>query len=252
MRQSIFFCTNTSHEYPPETIIFKIKHHKQNGMEANVDFIRNRFQTFNQKMFGGELPLPIIKTGKARRSLGTMACDKKRTAWGKVTNCNFRMTISTMFDLPEDEIEDIIIHEMIHYYIMYKQLNDTSAHGKLFRQIMTSINSKFNRHVYVSRKGDNTAAYNSDKPRYICITELKDGRTGITVAAKTRIFELWKMIPALFHTKKETWYWSCDPYFNKYPSCIKPKIYIADKKEIESHLENAMELQNNGRVIKRK
>lgn len=60
--------------------------------------------------------------------------------------------MNTRIELSEDEIEDTIIHEMIHYYIGYNQLEDTSAHGAIFQQVMNAINEKYGRHLSISHK----------------------------------------------------------------------------------------------------
>lgn len=55
-------------------------------------------------------------------------------------------------DLPEDVVKDTIIHEMIHYYIMSNQMQDTAPHGKLFIAKMQEINRKFNRNLAVTHR----------------------------------------------------------------------------------------------------
>ena len=45
---------------------------------------------------------------------------------------DFKLRINKRIDLPEQEIEDIIIHEMIHYHIAYNGIKDTSTHGRVF------------------------------------------------------------------------------------------------------------------------
>ena len=54
--------------------------------------------------------------------------------------------------MDERLLEDTIIHEMIHYHILSNQLQDTSAHGKLFRKMMDDINARFGRNVTISHK----------------------------------------------------------------------------------------------------
>lgn len=40
---------------------------------------------------------------------------------------NYCIRISTAFDLSERELEDVGIHEMVHYYIAVNNIRDTSA-----------------------------------------------------------------------------------------------------------------------------
>ena len=111
-------------------------------MKATVEYIEKKFEEFNRQMFAGKLPKLPIELSNAKTFLGQCAFKKRLTVFGKVKLYDFRMRISTRFDLTEREIEDTIIHEMIHYYIGVNNLKDTSAHGQLFRQMMNSINER--------------------------------------------------------------------------------------------------------------
>lgn len=222
-------------------------------MKANIKFVTEKFDVFNRQIFANELPMLPIRIGHARTALGGLACNKKKNLFGKTQYYNFRMIISDTIDLPQEELEDIIIHEMIHYFIAYKQIQDTSAHGKLFMKMMNDINKRFGRHICVSRRQTaselDTIYTLPPKPRYICVTELADGRTGITIAPKTRIFQLWKTMPKLFKTKSCRWFYTTSPYFGRYPTCLKPKIYVVEKEELQKHLQGAVPLKNDGQTI---
>ncbi len=121
-------------------------------MIATIPYIEHKFQEYNMLMFDGKLPELPIKLSRAKTSLGQLAFKRKRTWYGKVVLYDFRLRISTQFDLPEKELEDVIIHEMIHYYIFVSKQKDKSAHGPLFRQIMKEINARYGRSVSISRK----------------------------------------------------------------------------------------------------
>ena len=49
-------------------------------------------------------------------------------------------------------MEDTILHEMIHYWILSNQMQDTGPHGEIFIKKMKEINVKFNRNLSVSHK----------------------------------------------------------------------------------------------------
>ena len=119
-------------------------------MIATLPFLENRFKTFNDAYFGGALPPVPIKLGRAVRSIGCCAYKKRRKWFGKVEYSDFRIRISTRFDLPEQELEDTLLHEMIHYEILVNQRRDSSAHGRLFRARMREINEQYGRHIAVS------------------------------------------------------------------------------------------------------
>jgi len=68
---------------------------------------------------------------------------------------NFQFVISTKVDLPEAEVEDTIIHEMIHYWILSNQMQDTGPHGDIFKAKMKEINMKYNRNLSIVHKTTN-------------------------------------------------------------------------------------------------
>jgi len=104
-------------------------------MTPTVEYVQSKIGEFNALIFSSSLPPISVKLSKARSYLGKMQYKKKKNIWGRVSgNTSFLMRISTMFDLSESEQDDVIIHEMIHYYIAYNGIRDNSAHGKVFRQ----------------------------------------------------------------------------------------------------------------------
>ena len=120
-------------------------------MIPSLEYIQTKFDAYNTRYFNGSLPSVPIKLSHARTFLGKM-CYTKRRQWlfGPYQYSNFVLRINTRFDLPEELIEDTILHEMIHYYIAINHMRDTSAHGQLFRREMRRINEEGGRHIRVS------------------------------------------------------------------------------------------------------
>lgn len=108
-------------------------------MEITISYIKHKFEEFNQQMFAGKLPMLPIKLSDAKTFLGVCTYKKRIGKDGKVEKYDFALRVNTRIELSEDEIEDTIIHEMIHYYIGYNQLEDTSAHGAIFQQVMNEV-----------------------------------------------------------------------------------------------------------------
>jgi hypothetical protein len=85
-------------------------------MKPTLAYVQAKFNEFNAKIFKGKLsPLPI-RIGVSRTRLGGVSF-KRRKVGTKTEFYNFKLTISQRFDLPEHEVEDTIIHEMIHHYV---------------------------------------------------------------------------------------------------------------------------------------
>ena len=120
-------------------------------MIATPEYVKERYAHFNEVCFEGTLPeVPIVLT-KAKTFLGKLEYQSVKGLFGRVVSIGeFRIKISTLYDLPEAELEDVIIHEMIHLYIASHRIKDSSSHGKVFREMMTGINNQHGRHITVS------------------------------------------------------------------------------------------------------
>ncbi len=223
-------------------------------MRPTLPYIQEKFKEYNALIFKNALPPLPMRIGNARCTLGGVSYKRKRKATGGFEFYDFKLTISARIDLPEDVVQDTLIHEMIHYYILSKQLVDSSPHGKLFRQLMNHINQHFNRHITVTHRStpEERAQDTKKKDHFFCITELADGKNGITVVAKTRLFQLWRMLPHYFNIRKSTWYWSNDPFFNNFPKSISPRIFAVKPEDLKEHLSTATELVLEGNVIRKK
>lgn len=121
-------------------------------MKPTKEYLEEKFEAFNNQMFGGQLPAVPIKLGKGKTALGYLKFRRHKSLFGRVSLSGFSIFISTYFDLTEDEIEDTLIHEMIHYYIYFNNIKDTSSHGPFFREKMAEINRNFSRNIHISYK----------------------------------------------------------------------------------------------------
>ena len=211
-------------------------------MTPTVEYLEERFDTFNRMCFDGALPRIPIKLSRARTFVGRLIYRPVRDWRGRVVRReDFVLRISTYFDLPEAEIEDTLIHEMIHYWIAWKGIKDTSSHGKEFRRIMKEINALHGRHLTISHKSTPEEQDRDTRVRdhYFCVSQLADGRTALTVAAQpciARIRRAFRWSPSI---RSQTWYHSRDPWFNRYPHCRSPKIFPVDPAVLQPHLDAA-------------
>lgn len=225
-------------------------------MRPTIEYIQDRFDHFNSMCFGGQLPPLPIKLSQARHYLGAIRYKRQRNLLGQVVGCaDVSLHISICYDLEEQVIEDTILHEMIHYYILVHGLHDTSLHGDIFQKMMNDINQRYGRHITLSHR--RTQAENASdqkrRPHYLCVAHLNNGHTCLVVCAKTCIFQFYKKLPRMYDISDWTWYFSPDPYFNRYPVCRIPKLFrVDDTHELSLHLCNATEMECNGRVMKPK
>ena len=220
-------------------------------MRPTQAYIERRFSEFNAQYFGGQLPTVPVRLTSARTYLGQLGFKRKRTLLGSTKNYDFVLRISIRADLPEQEVEDTLLHEMIHLYIASKQLKDTSAHGRLFRQLMADINRRHGRHITISHRRT-TAEQDQDTQRrlhLLCVSTFDSGERGITIAAKSRVFQLWDMMPAFPHVVETRWYATYAPYFNRYPRSLVPKIYRINPADLTLHLQSARPIRREGSTL---
>ena len=57
------------------------------------------------------------------------------------------LMFSDCFDFDEKDFIDIMVHEMIHYYIAWNGIKDDGVHGKKFMEIANSLNEKYGLNV---------------------------------------------------------------------------------------------------------
>ena len=210
-------------------------------MTATVPFIQKTFDTFNALCFEGVLPSIPITLTKARSFLGKIEYKGRRGLF-KTSNRDFRMKISTSFDLAQDELEDVVLHEMIHYYIGWRNIRDNSVHGKVFRKMMNQFNDRYGRHITIRHKArEGQCPVKESKPHmhHVCITSFTDGYRGVTVAASTKVYELDRFFSRCPDIKDIRWYESYDPFFDRFPRSRTPKVYRITSDEIKGHLKDA-------------
>lgn len=121
-------------------------------MIATRKFVEEKFDELNLMCFEGKLPKITFRMSKARTFIGQFSFKKRRTWLLKTELYDFKLKISTHYDLPEDTLTDVLLHEMIHYYIAINGIKDRSAHGPVFRSMMKDLNERFGRHMTISYK----------------------------------------------------------------------------------------------------
>lgn len=225
-------------------------------MRATVDYVKAKFDAFNRQIFAGKLPPIPIELSNAKTFLG-MCSYRKRRIGNRVEKFDFRLRINTRIDLPEQEVEDTIIHEMIHYYIGYFRLADSSAHGPRFRQIMDTINTRYGRHIRISHRlttEQKEQAYD-DKPRWHVIVAIRfiDGRFGVKVIPRSvnRIILFYNTLKLVKEIAHADMYLTNEPYFNRFPNSYALRIQYVDKAEVMAHLKDAIPVLCDGKSLKK-
>ena len=112
-------------------------------MVANKKLIEKLFKEYNKQYFNNKLPICSFGTHHSFKMLGYFSCYKDLYRPGKFKN--MRITISYCYDFSEDELKHILLHEMIHLYLVHTKsaLDGNLDHGYLFTNTMREFNKKF-------------------------------------------------------------------------------------------------------------
>lgn len=200
-------------------------------MKADINFLKDRFEKFNQTIFRNPLPTPMMHITSARSFMGQFKAERQGIAGKREI---YHLTLSNRYDLPENDIEDIIIHEMIHFHIHLAGIHDSSSHGRVFRKIMNEINTRFKRNITVSHRctPEQLDTDRHMEHKIICLCTMTDGRQLVCNVSKSRVFEIYRAFADWDQIAEQQWYWVFGSYFNRYRRVLTPKLYPIDKEGI--------------------
>lgn len=216
-------------------------------MIPTLPYLQRKFDEYNQQMFGGVLPLVPIKLGHAKTTLGTCSCKRRRNADGTWANYDFKLRFSTFRDLSERDWDDILLHEMIHYYIGVRQYRDSSTHGRLFKSVMGRINTVYGRNITIRyhETAADRVADTTIRPHVVAVVRMKDGHYGIKVLPRTRQSIARYCTRARFSAGVAAveLFVATDAFFNGFPASAAMKIHPMEKSVIDAHLADAKRLK---------
>ena len=194
-------------------------------MIVTIDWMEEWFKRFDQEYFGGKLPLPELALTRAKTRLGQLAF-KRASRWGRTRLYDFKLSMSTYYDMTEQQAKSVLLHEMIHYIIGYTGLKDTSPHGVVFRGMMDNLNRKYGWDIRVmtSTKGWKVSEQVAEKKKakgpqtYLMLAiELKDGKFYLSRVNPGFARRIENQLPMVRELRSHRWYTTQEPYFEDYP-----------------------------------
>ena len=204
--------------------------------ELTIDYLRQAFEHYNNLIFDGKLPVPKLKWSRAKTRLGQMAC-KRKMSWWRTKYYDFTISISNYYKLTKEQIDDVLIHEMIHYSIAYTGLKDTSSHGIVFRGMMDKINRTFNRHITISVRTRNLQprTLQQHKDHLILALETKDGKYFLSSVNPSAAGKLAISLARAREIAHYAWYQSQDEYF-----CSMPRVRSLRGRQVSAEVYETM------------
>ena len=221
-------------------------------MIPTISYLRTKFEAFNLQIFGGRLPEVPITLCQVTSFVGQYKSKIRVLPDGRHQPYDHQLRFSTAFDLSESELEDTVIHEMIHYFISYNGLQDRSTHGPLFKALMNSINENHGRNISISHRASRgeIAEAKSVKKKWhvVAILYFSLGEIGVKVLPRVipRILEYYRNITSAGNISRVDLFLHNDPFFNRFPTSTGRRCHAITKEEIDLHLKGAHTLKVKG------
>ena len=183
------------------------------------------FKRFDQEYFGGKLPLPELGLTRAKTRLGQLAF-KRSSRWGRTKLYDFKLSMSTYYDMTDKQAKSVLLHEMIHYIIGYTGLKDTAPHGVVFRGMMDNLNRKhgWDIRVMTSTKGWKVSEKVEARKKaagpqtyLILAVELKDGKHFLSRVSPRFARSLERQLLTAKEVSSYDWYTTQESYFEDFP-----------------------------------
>ena len=190
-------------------------------MTLTTDLLAQWFARFNSQYFHSSLPCPTLALSKARTRFGYLKCVSARRWLLSKPKRTYSIHISTYYDCTEHAYQTVLLHEMIHYYISYHGLKDSSAHGPLFRKMMEEIN-RHGWHISVSTSAAGLEVSEPMKRRrrgrcLLLLVTTHDDKTYLSAVTPGAAFKIHDIIA---HSRNqivsERWYVSSDSRFDNF------------------------------------
>lgn len=204
-------------------------------MRATLSFLTDRFERFNRDIFLGILPRPVMHISSGRSFMGQFKVECKKPFLHRSQEI-YHLTLSDRYDLGVSILEDVVIHEMIHYLVHYKKMKDSSSHGPIFRNLMNEINRDFGRNITVSHRctKEELESDASKTHSIICLCTMTDGRQLVCRVSQSKVFEIHRAFQDWDKVIDEEWYWVYGRYFNRYRRVLTPRLFSVDEEGLEA------------------
>ena len=183
------------------------------------------FRRFDHDYFGGKLPVPELGLTRAKTRLGQLAY-KRAIRWGRTKLYDFKLSMSTYYDMTDRQAKSVLLHEMIHYIIGFTGLKDTAPHGIVFRGMMDNLNRKYGWDIRVmtSTKGWKVSERVEERQKtkglqtYLMLAiEMQDGKHYLSRVNPSFARRIESKLSLVRELCSHRWYTTQEPYFEDYP-----------------------------------
>ena len=96
------------------------------------------FRDYNDMYFEGSLPMPEFEIIHSFKNFGLF---ESQIYNGTIYNPVIK--ISDQWDYTKHQFRNILVHEMVHYYLAYNGIDMNGSHGKHFSKMAKELNTNF-------------------------------------------------------------------------------------------------------------
>ena len=118
-------------------------------MIADYNTMPKMFWDCNEKYFNKSLPTPKFGLINKLHVLAMFKWNKDKK--GKHPIKWQKLLFTDCYDFDENDFREIMVHEMIHYYIAWNGIKDNGEHGREFMRIADEINAKYGLNVTIDK-----------------------------------------------------------------------------------------------------
>lgn len=103
-----------------------------------ISQLRVIFREYNKAYFGNILPMPYFKIRHSVNILGLFHYDPRA-----VPGTTETIEISDFYDYTESQLRNLMVHEMLHYYLAYTGIEVYPDHGDSFINMAKQLNRTY-------------------------------------------------------------------------------------------------------------
>ena len=196
-------------------------------MQITKEFLLDSFKVFNDLYFNGVLATPIFEISHTKTALG----DFRSIGFNY-----FRIRISDYYVREQKNIEQTLLHEMIHLY--QKQILNENGHGWSFKKKAEEINRKggysISRTTNVDNCPVNNAKHKLSKEYNIAVYHTHKNKWFLFVMASNKVNDWENTLQSHSEIASYFMFTSKAEKYSHYPSCRKvcKGRYISEEEAI--------------------
>lgn len=200
-------------------MLYLCRHDCNSRMDGRV------VSAFRPRLLRRQTAVPELGLTRAKTRLGQLAY-KRATRWGRTKLYDFKLSMSTYYDMTDRQAKSVLLHEMIHYIIGFTGLKDTAPHGIVFRGMMDNLNRKYGWDIRVmtSTKGWKVSERVEERQKakgpqtYLMLAiEMQDGKHYLSRVNPSFARRIESKLALVRELRSHRWYTTQESYFEDYP-----------------------------------